>query len=912
MNTTTKAGLMSAVVLMLACAFMVPVMFDDSVADPTTADVASIGDVGYTSLQAAIVAAEADDTIVLLANITLTEQLNIEKSVSIDLNGKNITGDDSRVFRVLAGGLTLTGEGIVKSIAADTLSETSSVIIVDIEEAGVDTHVSIGPDVTILANDTYGITLFGDNTHDLILDIDCTIISHEMPCISGNGTAAWGGTIINIGPNASLTADECAIYHPQSGTLTINGGVIDGGIEAKAGNIIIPAGKTPVLSASDATVTHNANNDGESTTGYAIVLVQNSGYAGPATLSIAGGTVNGPIGIVEDDDSGDHATATITGGNFSTLDCLNYLGQDADVRIVLAKDTTVTEMIETNADITIDLNGKTVLGDDCRIFRITGGDVVIDNGTLKSVIGTAGKLTASSSVAILNISGSKVDGSLTLGSRANVIAPDTYGITVFGDGSHDAVLNIDCKITSGAMACVSGNGTASNGNVTINIGPDAVLTADGCAVYNPQTGTTTFNGGVINGSVEAKAGNIVVPAGMTPVFNAPDVAVSHNANGNGESTTGYAIVLVQNKSYGGTPNVPVRLDLASGTVNGPMGIVSDDTDAPAAIATISGGFFSDDAIEFVMGHATHDCEIHVTTDALIDELFVPYGVNFVIDEGVSYEGIVELGYLPTLGAAYGAGPSEGYRSMANCVLDLDVIAGSAGFGMSSAGIGGRLESGTVTANGTFGLVSDVDLGTAVLTVPLGSEITVPGDRTMIGGAIVNNGTVKVDGRLGSDVDNNGTVRTSVTGMVTGTVEGTPVIDTKPEISILPVYTVELGQSINVAIQFTEGADIRVDIANTAASWARLNDAGTHVIGTPDVVTTEGYTIFLTPYIGDKAGETVSFKVIVLDPTPAPDNGNKEEPKDDGEEKSRTVGLVISIIGILVFGAIAFQVLRIFF
>ncbi len=88
---------------------------------------ASVNGVEYATLQEAIEAANAGDTVALLANIDVTEQIVINKSLTLDLGGYSITGSDEdaivRVYSAVAdttidvtikatnGGITNTGTG---------------------------------------------------------------------------------------------------------------------------------------------------------------------------------------------------------------------------------------------------------------------------------------------------------------------------------------------------------------------------------------------------------------------------------------------------------------------------------------------------------------------------------------------------------------------------------------------------------------------------------------------------------------------------------------------------------------------------------------------------------------------------------------------------------------------------------
>lgn len=57
----------------------------------TTANVAKIGETGYATLADAIAAAQAGETIVLLADAAINSNTQITKNVAIDLNGKTVT-----------------------------------------------------------------------------------------------------------------------------------------------------------------------------------------------------------------------------------------------------------------------------------------------------------------------------------------------------------------------------------------------------------------------------------------------------------------------------------------------------------------------------------------------------------------------------------------------------------------------------------------------------------------------------------------------------------------------------------------------------------------------------------------------------------------------------------------------------
>ena len=71
--------------------------------DETSTAVAQIGDVKYETLQAAINAATAGQTVTLLANVNLPSTQTISKQLTIDLNGKTISSTEYRTIRLNAG-----------------------------------------------------------------------------------------------------------------------------------------------------------------------------------------------------------------------------------------------------------------------------------------------------------------------------------------------------------------------------------------------------------------------------------------------------------------------------------------------------------------------------------------------------------------------------------------------------------------------------------------------------------------------------------------------------------------------------------------------------------------------------------------------------------------------------------------
>ena len=301
--------------------------------------VAEVNGVPYTSLQSAINMARDGDTVTLLKDETLNTTITVDKTVTIDLKQRTITGNAVRAFHVTSGTLTLTGTGTVTS--TEMQDPNFSVIRVGNNgTAGTSlAGLVVGENVVIEAPGTYGISVFGNVTEETLTVNGTVTATGPAPAISGNGM--YDGTTITIGKTAKISASKSvAIYHPQDGTLTINGGIITGGIEAKSGTITING--NPSISAVGEK-NHTANGNGPSTTGYAIAIVDNSAYGNGATITINSGSYIGPVEYLEDGNGVDSGkkpgSITVCGGHFSAPVSKEYLANTIKAELYSLRNT---------------------------------------------------------------------------------------------------------------------------------------------------------------------------------------------------------------------------------------------------------------------------------------------------------------------------------------------------------------------------------------------------------------------------------------------------------------------------------------------------------------------------------------------------------------------------------------------
>ncbi len=243
----------------------------------------------------AIVNANSGDTLTLTSNIDITDvvAMKIDKAITIDMNGFDITGDPvapsdsglpAHAFRVVGAGSSLK----LTSSTSGGLDLGAGIIAIR-AEAGA--KVEVGANVSIKA----GLPVFikeEGSTLDLYGKLEVATGS-AYSAIQGNGNPGNGGTIINIHDGAEvISINSGGLYMPQDGVVNVSGGTITGynsGIALKSGTLNISGG-TILATGPDQTPTLG-NNNGINPSGAAIQMESNSGYTSGMKINITGGTI---------------------------------------------------------------------------------------------------------------------------------------------------------------------------------------------------------------------------------------------------------------------------------------------------------------------------------------------------------------------------------------------------------------------------------------------------------------------------------------------------------------------------------------------------------------------------------------------------------------------------------------------
>lgn len=561
---------------------------------------ARIGDTYYASLANAVAAAN-DNEVIVLKDVETSQFITlVNKTCTVNLNGHTITGKSGEVGTIVfyvgnGGHLNLTGKGTVTTYNGndDHFTPTNSVLYIDScpnTTKGAATLI-VGEDVEVIAPASNGITVFGcnDETAKPTITINGKVRATKDDCtaISCNGTPAWGNVDITIGETADLSSEKSyVIYFPAAGKLTINGGSIigDGGIEAKSGATEISVTGNPVITATG-TPHHEVNNDGSSTEGYAIAVVNNKNYSGHATVSIGSGYYKGLIDIVNDQEDAEKSGAiTITGGYF-TSDPTAYLatGKAAVESDLAGYNYKVDVAKNEKADVAAakpEVSTPVLTGVDKEAATAVSGALSNSTDTV-----TGDGLTAAASTIANNNTISTDDGKRALESKQITTGTDNTRIVV------QTYMDIDITAVDIASKTLTLDITPMYRTVATTANTDSEIELTGADVSNA------------NAVLVGPAGKLIINKPVTIKIPLPTDFVSPVTPGAND----YPSIYVQHKGYEYTASVSNQSGTLYATFTNPHGFSSFTiTAAPTAVAEVNGTSYINfqDAVDAVENGGT--------------------------------------------------------------------------------------------------------------------------------------------------------------------------------------------------------------------------------------------------------------------------------------------------------------------
>ena len=543
--------------------------------------------------------------------------INVKKGCSAVVNNATIDTKGSALYpQGNAARVTVENESVIKAgvyaVSTNAATPENYNVIITLNNSRLTT-----PYGWISTHDTYKY-----DSCPVLINTPCTL-NIDKCYIEGNRQ----GVVVRAG-TANISDSEIVNNCAYNDTNNYEDGTWGSGDEIPMAALLV--GNTNINYKDNAIATVTNTKIESKGNKPAIFVDDNSTYK--AVLNLNGETTDVIGDITKKASKNEASKLTINEGTYSDLSAVDYLGDGANVKIALSKDTDITafKTISKGQTVTIDLNGKKIArtGTGATVFNVKGNliindssddaqgaittidkddafPVLVNNGAklelLKGsiegkyagvyVMGDCNASQNESSSAELTIKGGTITGTST--------ETGSFGIVVLGKG---ATVNVEGGVVEAKNGyAISGNGSVTAnvnyGNTVINISGGKVLSEKNYAIYHPQKGSLNITGGTVKGlgAIEIKSGEAKVGISGNPRIEATSNEPTHEKNNNGASTSGYALALVANKAYAGNANVLV----SGGDIVGGIISLNDDNEQILFPLSITGGTFSSDPSIYV-------------------------------------------------------------------------------------------------------------------------------------------------------------------------------------------------------------------------------------------------------------------------------------------------------------------------
>lgn len=498
--------------------------------------------------------------------------------VTLDMNGHSIYSSAQKVFWLNEGSLTVEN-GLID------VNATSQGFAFRIEPLSQDkvATLKLGSGLAVISHTYAPVFLVPQNKTDnnvlnavLVTKADITS-KCNYAAIQGNGNSHGTSITINGG---KISGELTAIYHPQYGEMTVNGGEIEGAtaIEMRAGKLVVNGG---TMIGNGDPFESNPNGNGATTLGAAVAAVQHTTIL-DLSVEINGGTLQGikafyqanlqnngkealekisitlgKSAVYDGEIIVDSAEATIEDDQstryYMTLQQAVDAAED-DETVVVAKDLSASgaEYLVTLDDesktVTVDLNGKTLLytgsgtgsnQQNGEAISVSAGKLVLKNGTVNMVNDEAG----GSVYWGIRVHGT---GSLAM-SKVTVTSEDSPLFMSNVSAGGKIYLTLDECYIEGVYSAVYMNGSTSPAEITINnstiVSKDVgIYVSNSVATGNRQKLTITDSTVTGTTAIEVKHTDATI-TGCTLIGTAEQLSVK---NGNGSCTEGFAFAVTGN------------------------------------------------------------------------------------------------------------------------------------------------------------------------------------------------------------------------------------------------------------------------------------------------------------------------------------------------------------------------------
>ncbi len=637
--------------------------------------------------------------------------------VTLDMNGHSIYSSAQKVFWLNEGSLTVEN-GLID------VNATSQGFAFRIEPLSQDkvATLKLGSGLAVISHTYVPVFLVpqsktDNNVLNAVLVTKADITSKcNYAAIQGNGNSHGTSITINGG---KISGELTAIYHPQYGEMTVNGGEIEGAtaIEMRAGKLVVNSG---TMIGNGDPFESDPNGNGATTLGAAVAAVQHTTKL-DLSVEINGGTLQGArafyqanlqnngkealekisitlgkSAVYDGEIIVDSAEATIEDDQstryYMTLQQAVDAAED-DETVVVAKDLSASgaeyfiTLDDESKTVTVDLNGKTLLytgsgtgsnPQNGEAISVSAGKLVLKNGTVNMVNDEAG----GSVYWGIRVHGT---GSLAM-SKVTVTSEDSPLFMSAVSAGGKIYLTLDECHIEGVYSAVYMNGSTSPAEITIN---NSTIVSKDVGIYVSNSVNTgnrqklTITDSTVTGTtaIEVKHTDATI-TGCTLISTAAEQ--KSQINGNGSCTEGFAFAVAGNNAS----------DKTTGTV-----VVSGCkfyNGKPSSTDAEENGFY------FVFTTAEG---ASVTVDGEAADETAVYG---------AYEARVSNAWFDTFENAVKYAEANGKT----VVLLKDVEVGEAGNAAT-----GLVVSGTVTVDFNGFTVSNVGTGYAVVVSGSDAKVT---------------------------------------------------------------------------------------------------------------------------------------------------------------------------------------------
>lgn len=637
--------------------------------------------------------------------------------VTLDMNGHSIYSSAQKVFLLNEGSLTVEN-GLID------VNATSQGFAFRIEPLSQDkvATLKLGSGLAVISHTYAPVFLVpqsktDNNVLNAVLVTKADITSKcNYAAIQGNGNSHGTSITINGG---KISGELTAIYHPQYGEMTVNGGEIEGAtaIEMRAGKLVVNSG---TMIGNGGPFESDPNGNGATTLGAAVAAVQHTTKL-DLSVEINGGTLQGArafyqanlqnngkealekisitlgkSAVYDGEIIVDSAEATIEDDQstryYMTLQQAVDAAED-DETVVVVKDLSASgaeyfiTLDDESKTVTVDLNGKTLLytgsgtgsnPQNGEAISVSAGKLVLKNGTVNMVNDEAG----GSVYWGIRVHGT---GSLAM-SKVTVKSEDSPLFMSAVSAGGKIYLTLDECHIEGVYSAVYMNGSTSPAEITIN---NSTIVSKDVGIYVSNSVNTgnrqklTITDSTVTGTtaIEVKHTDATI-TGCTLISTAAEQ--KSQINGNGSCTEGFAFAVAGNNAS----------DKTTGTV-----VVSGCkfyNGKPSSTDAEENGFY------FVFTTAEG---ASVTVDGEAADETAVYG---------AYEARVSNAWFDTFENAVKNAEANGKT----VVLLKDVEVGEAGSAAT-----GLVVSGTVTVDFNGFTVSNVGTGYAVVVSGSDAKVT---------------------------------------------------------------------------------------------------------------------------------------------------------------------------------------------